>query len=118
MSGGMPVYRKQDDPDRWLMYHPSSKKWTLQRTKGKSSGWAYLTCDPPCLPENGTKRTWKVCDGRAHQLQADVDISIATPQELAAAAALIVAAAEAFAASVRADGHKVNEHAIYLDLVY
>ena len=115
MSGGMPVYRKQGDPDTWLMYNPNYKDWYVQSTslKGTNSGWAYLTCDPPCLPENGTKRTWQVWDGSAFQLQADVDISIATPQKLADAAALIAAAAEALAASVRADGHKVNEHAIY-----
>ena len=118
MSGGMPVYRKQGDSDTWLMYNPNDKDWNVQHTshKGTSSGCAYLKCDPPCLPENGTKRTWKVWDGNAHQLQADVDISIATPQELADAAALIAdaaaliaAAAEALAASVTADGRKVNE---------
>ena len=108
MSGGMPVYRKQDDPDKWLMYNPNDKDWYVQPTshKGTNIGWAFLKCDPPCLPENGTKRTWKVQRGLAsdgHQLQADVDISIATPQERADAAALIAAAA-----SVRADG-KVNE---------
>ena len=110
----MPVYRKQGDPDLWLMYHPNYKDWIVQPTShnGTNGGWAFLKCDPPCLPENGTKRTWQVVDGNAHQLQADVDISIATPQELADAAALIAAAAEALAASVRADGHKVNEHAI------
>ena len=113
MSGGMPVYRKQNNPDLWLMY-ANDKRWSVQPTsyKGTNSACAYLTCDPPCLPENGTKRTWKVWDGSAYQLQADVNISIATPQELADAAALIAAAAEALAASVRADGHKVNEHAI------
>ena len=113
MSGGMPVYRKQGDSDTWLMYYPNDKDWFVQPTshKGKNGSWAYLKCDPPCLLENGTKRTWKVSDGSTFQLKADVDISIATPQELAAA--LIAAAAEALAASVRADGHKVNEHAIY-----
>ena len=115
MSGGMPVYRKQDDPDKWLMYNPKKKHWYVQSTsdKGTSGGWAYLECDPPCLPENGTKRTWKVSDGSDYQLQADVDISIATPQKLTDAAVLIAAAAEALAASVRADGHKVNEHTKY-----
>ena len=105
MSGGMPVYRKQGDHDKWLMYHPPNKYWSVQPTsaKGTSSSYAYLTCDPPCLPENGTKRTWKVVDGPGpYNLQADVDISIATTQEVAAAA-------EAFAASVSADGRKVNE---------
>ena len=118
----MPVYRKQDDPDKWLMYHPPNNNWNVQPTshKGTSSCYAYLKCNPPCLPENGTKRTWQVWDGNAHQLQADVDISIATPQEvanaaalIADAAALIAAAAEALAASVRADGHKVNEHTTF-----
>ena len=118
MSGGMPVYRKQGDPDKWLMYNPNDKDWYVQPTsdKGTSDCWAYLTCNPPCLPEKGIKHTWQVLigeNGDVYQLQADVDISIATPQELADAAALIAAAAEAFAASVRTDGHKVNEHAIY-----
>ena len=118
MSGGMPVYRKQDDPDKWLMYNPKKKHWYVQSTsdKGTSGGWAYLKCDPPCLPKNGTKRTWKLWDGSDYHTQTDVDISIATPQELADAAALIAdaaaliaAAAEALAASVTADGRKVNE---------
>ena len=120
MSGGMPVYRKQGDLDMWLVYYTNDKNWIVQSTssKGTSSSYAYLTCDPPCLPENGTKRTWKVWDGSAYQLQADVDISIATPQEVVDAAALIAAAAEALAASVRADGHKVKEHAIYFRFSY
>ena len=111
MSGGMPVYRKQGDSDKWLMYNPNDKSWIVQPTsaKGTSGGYAYLKCDPPCLPENGNKRTWQVVVGSAFHLQADVEISIATPQEVADAAALIVAAAEALAASVRADGHKVNK---------
>ena len=120
MSGGMPVYRKQGDPDKWLMYHPPNNNWNVQPTshKGTSSAYAYLKCDPPCLPDNGTKRTWQVGGGGFH-LQADVDISIATPQELADAAALLAAAAEALAASVRADGHKVNEYSVcFADLVY
>ena len=111
MSGGMPVYRKQGDPDHWLMYNPNDKDWNVQPTsaKGTSSCWAYLICDPPCLPENGTKRTWKVHDGPGpYNLQAGVDISIATPQEVADAASLNAAAAEALAVSFRADGHKVE----------
>ena len=77
MSGGMPVYRKQGDSDKWLMYNPNAKDWFVQSTssKGTSSGYAYLTCDPPCLPENGTKHTWKVHDG-SWSIQAGVDISI------------------------------------------
>ena len=107
----MSVYRKQGDPDTWLMYNPNDKSWIVQATSDKGTDWGYafLTCDPPCLPENGTKHTWQVLiddSGDVYQLQADVDISIATPQEVAAAA-------EALAASVRADGHKVNEHTIY-----
>ena len=115
MSGGMPVYRKQGDPDKWLMYYQSNKNWYVQTTsdKGTNCGSAYLNCDPSCLPENGTKRTWQVDDdGSTFQLKADVDISIATPQEVAEAAALIAAAAEALAASVRADGHKVKIYTI------
>ena len=108
MSGGMPVYRKQGDRDMWLLYNPNDKEWKVQSTSAKgtssdkewkilsdankvnsasakgmssASGHAYLKCDPPCLPENGTKRTWMV-GGGGFQLQADVDISIATPQEV------------------------------------
>ena len=106
MSGGMPVYRKQGDPDTWLMYNPNDKDWYVQHTsrKGTNRGSAYLKCDPPCLPENGTKRTWKVWDGSTFQLQADVGISIVTPQKLVAA-------------SVRADGHKVKEHTMNNELL-
>ena len=85
MSGGMPVYRKQGDPDCWLMYHPSLKMWTLVHTYKK-----------------GTHTVIELSQ------DVDMDISIATPQELADASALIAAAAEALAVSVRADGHKVR----------
>ena len=108
VSGGMPVYRKMDDPDMWLMYNPTWKKWYVQPTssKGSESGWANLTCDPPCLPERGPKGTWQVSDG-GFKLQVGVAISMMTPEEVAAALALFAAEAEALAASVIADGRKV-----------
>ena len=109
VSGGMPVYRKMDDPDMWLMYNPTRKEWWVQQTSSKvtGGGWAYLTCNPPCLPERGPKGMWQVYDGGKFQLQAGVAISMMTPEEVAAALALFAAEAEALAASVVADGRKV-----------
>ena len=117
MSGDMPVYRKQGDPDVWLMYNPPSNQWCVRATehKGTDINYTFIECIPPCLPERGPKGTWQVPDGSTCKwdVQAAIDVSIATPQEVVDAAALIAAAAEALAASVRADGHKVNEHTIY-----
>ena len=120
MSGGMPVYHKQGDSDTWFIYNPSFFSWLVQPMvqKGTNIGYAVLECIFPCLPENGTKRTWQVPDGSTCKwdVQAAIDVSIATPQEVVDAAALIAAAAEAFAASVRADGHKVNEISIFFKI--
>ena len=62
MSGGMPVYRKQGDPDTWLIYYPPLNQWCVKNTthKGIDLKYACLKCNPPCLPENGTKRTWNL----------------------------------------------------------
>ena len=109
MSGGLPVYRKMDNPDWWLMYYPPYKMWMVQTTanKGRDLRYAGLKCDPPCLPERGPKGTWEVRNGGKLQPQAGVDISIASPEEVSAALALIAAEAEALAVSVRDDGPKV-----------
>ena len=109
MSGGMPVYRKQGDSHTMLMYITHYNRWCAQKTEHKGN-YTFIECIPPCLPERGPKGTWQVPDGSTCKwdVQAAIDVSIATPQEVVDAAALIAAAAEALAASVRADGHKVD----------
>ena len=106
----MPIYCKLGDPDMWLMYYPSDKRWIVQKTsaKGSNKGWAYLECiSYSCLPENGPKSKWHVLDNDDFQIQAAVKISIATPQQIQQVRDEIAAATAALAASVAADGHKV-----------
>ena len=56
--------------------------WFVQETtdKGDAKCRAFLKCDSPCLLSNAPERTWKVSDGTTFQLQADVVVSITTPQ--------------------------------------
>ena len=101
VSGGMPVYRKLDDYDVHLLYSPASKMWIIQAAldRGTNLKWAYLRCDPPCLPEKALQGSWQIDEGVVFRLQEEVLVSFPTRQE--------VAVAERLAASVRADGRKV-----------
>ena len=84
MSSGMPVYRKMDDPDMWLMFIATEKAWFLLPTsdKGTNSGDAFLPCNPPCLPERGAKGTWQVrYDARYFEDQRGMDIFIIWDEE-------------------------------------
>ena len=75
----MPVYRKMDDSDIWLIFYPTNptdQKWMVQPTllKGTDEGFAYVNCDPPSFPENARiKRTWRVMRDWLYQPQSSVD---------------------------------------------
>ena len=106
----MPVYRGINDPDRLLLFYPWSKKWVLVRTANKGTDLVamFLTCDFTCLPENAPQRSWQVdaCgNGTQYQLQANVHISIASAEGVAAAS---------LALSVKNDGFKVKLFYYYL----
>ena len=109
---GLTVYRKRGDADTWLMYHPPTKSWHVQKTsdKGTSMCYAALICDGPCLPENGPERTWRVDtdDTDSFQLQANVAISIATLQQVQTYDDEMAAAAAVLAERIRVDGFKVK----------
>ena len=116
---GLTVYRKRGDADTWFMYYPPTKSWHVQKTssKGTSKCYAALECGGPCLPENGPDRTWRVWNGGGTtlQLQANVAISIATPQQVQTYDDEIAAAAAALAERIRVDGFKVNIFLKYYD---
>ena len=83
----LPVYLKMGNPDIWLVFNSTENNWWVQPTKdlGTNLGWACLNCYPPCLPDRGEKRIWKVDDSGKIMLQPAVDISIATLEDIAAA---------------------------------
>lgn len=62
--GGWPVYRKKDDPEKWLEYNVASGEWFVKPTtdRGKPEGWLCIASDPPTRPEL-TKGTCDVWDG-------------------------------------------------------
>lgn len=62
--GGWPVYRKKDDPEKWLEYNVASQEWFVKPTtdRGKPEGWLCIASDPPTRPEL-TKGTCDVWDG-------------------------------------------------------
>jgi hypothetical protein len=62
--GGWPVYRKKDDPEKWLEYNVASGEWFVKPTtdRGKPEGWLCISSDPPTRPEL-TKGTCDVWDG-------------------------------------------------------
>ena len=67
---GMPVFRKKEDPNMWLCFLKSKKLWIIQRTadQGTNTGWAYVSCDPPSLPEVQLGK-WYVFQGDAYVCQ-------------------------------------------------
>ena len=77
-SGGWPVYRKQNDPDKWLEYIVATNEWYVKPTadKGRAEGWMCLASDPPTRPElsRGTCEVW---DGDRWTLQSCVTVMTA-----------------------------------------
>lgn len=77
-SGGWPVYKKQNDPDKWLEYIVATNEWYVKPTadKGKAEGWMCLASDPPTRPElsRGTCEVW---DGDRWTLQSCVTVMTA-----------------------------------------
>ena len=67
LSGGMPVYAKRGNVEKWIEYWPATKEWMLKTTAGKGTdkGWARLRSDPPAPPEKVVGSVWSVWDGTA-----------------------------------------------------
>ncbi len=63
---GLPVFRKRDDKDLWLLFKQRTKSWSIRTTALKylnaviSQNEAELFCGVPCLPEDGPERNWRV----------------------------------------------------------
>jgi hypothetical protein len=76
ICGGWPVYRKKDDPEKWLEYIVASNEWYVKPTadKGKPEGWMCISSDPPTRPEL-TKGTCDVWDGERWTSQNTVVIT-------------------------------------------
>ena len=75
LCGGWPVYRKQNDPDKWLEYIVATNEWYVKPTadRGRAEGWMCLSSDPPTRPElsRGTCEVW---DGDRWTLQSSVTV--------------------------------------------
>ena len=75
LCGGWPVYRKQNDPDKWLEYIVATNEWYVKPTadRGRAEGWMCLSSDPPARPElsRGTCEVW---DGDRWTLQSSVTV--------------------------------------------
>ena len=75
VCGGWPVYRKQNDPDKWLEYIVATNEWYAKPTadRGRAEGWMCLASDPPTRPElsRGTCEVW---DGDRWTLQSCVTV--------------------------------------------
>lgn len=75
LCGGWPVYRKQNDPDKWLEYIVATNEWYVKPTadRGRAEGWMCLSSDPPQRPElsRGTCEVW---DGDRWTLQSSVTV--------------------------------------------
>jgi len=75
LCGGWPVYRKQNDPDKWLEYIVATNEWYVKPTadRGRAEGWMCLSSDPPQSPElsRGTCEVW---DGDRWTLQSSVTV--------------------------------------------
>jgi len=75
VSGGMPVYKKQES-DMWLEFHVSKSQWMSRRTASKGQTTdichAYVTCAIGVLPDKAPTGAWHVCNDKDWQTQASV----------------------------------------------
>ena len=80
-SGGVTVYRKLGDADRWLEYYAGAGRWDVKPTgsKGKDSCTACCTVPVKCLPEECPEGQWRVYDDVSRYVsQASVAVTIVT----------------------------------------
>jgi hypothetical protein len=88
-SGGVTVYRKVGDADRWLEYHAGAGQWQVKCTawKGEDVSAAYCIVPAKCLPEECPVGQWQVLnvdededeggdDSGDYATQASVTVSI------------------------------------------
>ena len=54
LSGGMPVYRKVGDGERWLWFYAPKSQWQVTRTANRGNGLAaaYCAVPLPCVPQD------------------------------------------------------------------
>ena len=78
VSEGMPVYRKRGNPDWWLEYYAPSREWVVMDTKNKGTGagCAWLSSDPPRVPDHTLGSVWRVLDGDDFVDQPSVSITL------------------------------------------
>ena len=64
---GLPAFQKKSDKDLWLEYFNS--KWRILGTAGRgtNSGWAFISAERPCLPQDCNMGEWQVAVGSKHE---------------------------------------------------
>jgi len=95
ISGGMPVYKKQEG-EQWLEYHVSKSRWMAKDLKDKGQdkyvGYACVACALGVLPDKASRGTWQVVDGVSWPSQASLVVTPVSAAEVAAEAAALLAA--------------------------
>ena len=79
LSGGMPLYRKRGDADKWIEYMPGNRQWIVKPTsdRGKNSGWAYAACESGAVVAPQRVRSgWQVSDGSSYHAQPSVQVTV------------------------------------------
>ena len=84
LSGGMPLYVKVGNPDKWLGYYAPMNQWQMINTAAKGTGNAAACCAGPvgCSPEGCPRGRWHVFDGSEWVLQPAITISVVTLDEV------------------------------------
>ncbi len=77
-SEGMPVYCKRDNADEWLEYYAPRREWVVTSTEGRGTGaaCAWLSSDPPRLPDHTLGSVWQVWDGDEFVDQPSVSVTL------------------------------------------
>ena len=81
LSGGMPVYRKVGDGDRWLWFYAPKSQWQVTRTANMGTGLAaaYCVVPLPCMPQDCPVGMWQVSfDGTEYVPQPAIIVSFQT----------------------------------------
>jgi len=98
VSGGMPVYKKQE-AEMWLEYHASTSRWLSRPTTSKgqerNDSHASVDCDSGVLPDEAPIGAWKVGNGFSFSAQESIIVSPMSAADVAAEKTAVQAACEA-----------------------
>ena len=87
---GLPAFQKKSDKDLWLEYFNS--KWRILGTAGRgtNSGWAFISAERPCLPQDCNMGEWQVAVGSKHKSFPAVTIFALAVEEYFVPIALLI----------------------------